>query len=70
MKKLSIGFKNSEGAAQRLVISRPHQNLTAEAVRQEAENMAALGLFVKDDVALYTEVNDAKYTETIETKLF
>ena len=70
MKKLTIVFLNSEGGKHSWVPQTAAEDLTKEEVRKAAEDLISLNLFERNGIALYQQVNSAKYVETIETPLF
>lgn len=70
MKKLHLYFLDSTGKKQRLTPKVAAENLTAEEVRSNMEELVALQLFQRNDAVLYETAESAKYVETIETSLF
>lgn len=70
MKRLHLTFMNSEAKKHKLVPKVADENLTKEQVQQAMQDITALNMFEKEQVALYQEAIGAKYVETIETILF
>lgn len=70
MKKLIITFLNSAGSKHSWSPQMAAEDLTKEEVQKLAEDLVALNLFEREGIALYQQVNSAKYVETIETDLF
>lgn len=70
MKKLHMRFLNADGVKHTFIPKLAAENLTAEEVRKAMEDITQLGLFEKNGVALFSEVESARYVETIETPLF
>ncbi|MGY3765887.1 DUF2922 domain-containing protein [Vagococcus vulneris] len=70
MKKLTMTFKTSSGKQASIKPTIAKEDLTAETVKKAMDDISALNIFAKDNVALYQEPKSAHYTETIITDIF
>ncbi|WP_122645507.1 DUF2922 domain-containing protein [Enterococcus mediterraneensis] len=70
MKKLHMTFLNEEGKKHKLIPRFADENLSAIQVQTAMNELTQLPLFEKAGVALFTQVDSAKYVEVIETELF
>lgn len=70
MKKLYLTFLNEEGKKHNLIPKVAAEDLTEGEVREAMEQLRDLGIFDKQGMKLYQDIDSAKYVETIETPLF
>lgn len=68
-KQLKMGFYNSLGKRHYWTPKAINENLTAEEIYQLMERMTNTKMFVKDGIAMFEKIANARYIVTEETEL-